>query len=119
MNTIQIFSCLLCAVGIGAGQLLFKLASNRMHSGQAFLQFDVVSVLAVSFGLYFVTSLFWVWILRSVPLSKGYTVLALVYVIVPLGAAMVFGETLAPRFWLGAILICAGIVLTVHGGMQQ
>lgn len=115
MNTIQILSCALCAVGIGAGQLLFKLASNRMQAGRAFLQLDVLSVLALSFGLYFVTSLFWVWILRSVPLSKGYMVLAIVYLIVPLGAALLFRETLAPSFWLGAILICAGIVLTVQG----
>jgi drug/metabolite transporter (DMT)-like permease len=118
MNTIQILSCVLCAVGIGAGQLLFKLASNRIHAGQSFLQFDVLSILALSFGVYFVTSLFWVWILRSVPLSKGYPVLALVYVMVPLSAAFLFRETLSPTFWLGVILICGGIVLTVQGGIK-
>lgn len=116
MNLYQILMCLLCALGTAVGQLLFKLASDRLRAGHGWESVQVAPVIALSFAVYVGTSFFWVWVLRSVPLSRGYAVLSLVYLMVPVGASFLFRETLTPMFWAGAALICAGIVLTTQGG---
>lgn len=116
MTPYQILLCLLCALGTTAGQLLFKLASDRLRQGHAWQSLEVAPVIALSFAVYMGTSLFWIWVLRSVPLSRGYAVLSLVYLLVPAGAVLLFRETLSPSFWAGAALICAGIILTLRGG---
>jgi drug/metabolite transporter (DMT)-like permease len=112
MGIQQILMCLMCAVATAAGQLLFKLASSRMGSSGSPLDLRVAPILALSFVVYFITSLAWVWVLRSVPLSRAYAVLSSVYLMVPIGATLFFHERLTGVFWLGASLICAGIVLT-------
>ena len=53
----------------------------------------------------------WIFALRSVPLSTAYPMVALSYVIIFLGSAALFGESLGWRHWAGALLIVAGIVL--------
>jgi len=54
-----------------------------------------------------------VWILRRLPLTTVIPVTALVYVLVPTGALLLFKERLRPQFWLGALLIMVGIAVSV------
>ena len=114
MNAADILKCILCAVGISAGQLLFKMAGNRLNSGVPALDSRVFLLVALSFALYAATSIFWIYLLKRIPLSTGYILLASTYFIVPLSASLLFGETLKPQYWLGALFIGFGIFITVR-----
>jgi len=46
-----------------------------------------------------------------VPLSVAYPLVALSYIVIFLGSAALFGESVTWRHWSGAALIVAGIVL--------
>ena len=68
--------------------------------------------------LYGGSTLLWVWILSRIPLSQAYPWVALGSIIVPLGARLLFGEMVKPVFWLGAVMIAAGIVVTQIGSTK-
>jgi drug/metabolite transporter (DMT)-like permease len=53
-----------------------------------------------------------IWILRRLPLTSVMPITALIYALVPMGASLFFGEKLRPKFWLGAFLIMAGIIMS-------
>jgi drug/metabolite transporter (DMT)-like permease len=62
---------------------------------------------------YLALSLVWVWLLRFTPLSRAYLFVALSFALVPLAAALAFGEPLSGRFLLGAVLTVCGLILVV------
>jgi len=101
------------AVLLAAGQMLFKIAADA-GSGrpipQAFLNVWMLAAVA----LYASATLLWVFILRSTPLSAAYPFAALGFVLVPLGAAVLFGEVLTLRYAAGIVLVVVGILLTVR-----
>ncbi len=102
-----------CVLGVTAGQLLFKTAAAAPRpDGEAwrlFLSPPLIAGLAV----YGVATIVWVWQLRSVPLTRAFPFMALGFVVTPLAASVLFQEATSPRYWLGALLICAGIVLSL------
>ena len=53
----------------------------------------------------------WLVALASFEISKAYALLGVNYLLVPLAAIGLFGERLPARGWLGALLVCAGILL--------
>jgi len=55
-------------------------------------------------------------VLSKVELSYAYPFLSLAYVVVAVGAWMLFGEALTPARLGGIALICAGTVLIAQGG---
>ena len=62
-------------------------------------------------GLYGLSTLLWVTALRDIPLSKAYAFVALAIALVPIGAAIFFHERLEPRYYLGLLLVVAGVVI--------
>ena len=52
-----------------------------------------------------------IWILRRLSLTTVIPITALVYVLVPTGALLLFKERLRPQFWIGALLIMVGIAV--------
>jgi multidrug transporter EmrE-like cation transporter len=108
----------LFSILLASGQLLFKRAAQTI-AGLPLS--SMAATLAVSGPLwtallvYGVSTLLWVWILSRIPLSQAYPWVALGSIIVPLGARLLFGEIVEPVFWLGAIMIAAGIVVTQIG----
>jgi len=102
------------AANVGA-QLLFKLAAQQV-AGETSMSGMVLRLIAVpsmwgALALYAVTTLAWVWVLRTVPLSVAYSAVALVFVFVPLLAVWLFKEPLTLQFALGTALIGAGVLL--------
>ena len=108
----------LFSVLLAGGQLLFKRAAQTI-AGLPLSQMAATLAVSVSLWtallLYGGATMLWVWILSRVPLSQAYPWVALGSIIVPLGARLLFGETVKPVFWLGAIMIAAGIVVTQIG----
>ncbi len=103
----------LCVLGIVVGQLLFKLGANAWSATGNFFAFKTLLTLGVAMALYAVTSLAWVWVLQKVDLGKVYPLMAMAFVLVPLGSHLIFGEKFQPQYFLGVALIAIGIVLTV------
>lgn len=105
-----------CVVGLAAGQLLFKAGANQLALGNSLFSLRVLGWLAPALALYATTTLAWVWLLKSTELGKIYPVMALAFVLVPLGSYLLFGESFSPRYFAGVALIIAGLLLTTHQG---
>lgn len=68
-------------------------------------------VFIVALAVYGAATLLWVAVLQQVPLSRAYAFTALTFVIVPVAAIFLFGETATPRFAIGVVLVIAGLLL--------
>ncbi len=106
------------ALGMAAGQLLFKLASARLAQNaplteRALALFGSPAFIA-ALALYFALSVLWVWVLSFTPLSRAYPFVALAFVLTPLLAAFTFSEPLTLRLLLGIGLILAGLLLVAR-----
>lgn len=114
MNALNTASLVLFAFLIAAGQFLFK------QSAVAVAGLSPTASLAglvrqpaffAALLLYGASTLLWVWILTRVPLSLAYPVVALGMILVPLIGWYFFGERLSAAYWIGAILIVAGMLV--------
>lgn len=103
----------LYSLGMACGQVLFKLAAVRSS------ELDIVRgpwgfanlYLILGLILYAGLTLVWVWILKSVPLSKAYPFVALAFVFTPLLSWAIFGELLNFTYLCGISLIAAGVIV--------
>ena len=108
----------LFSILLACGQLLFKRAAQTITGlplSRMAATLAVSGPLWTALLLYGGSTLLWVWILSRIPLSQAYPWVALGSIIVPLAARLLFGEIVEPVFWLGAIMIAAGIVVTQIG----
>lgn len=106
-------------LGVG-GQLTLKIGMTQVgrigaNAFEAPLQM-VARVLTTpmvigGLALYVVGAAVWLAVLSRVPLSLAYPVLALSYVITPVVAWMVLGETVPAARWIGLGTICLGVIL--------
>jgi drug/metabolite transporter (DMT)-like permease len=102
---------------LSGGQLLFKQAALNSQQVNAIgdlrhLIFNGWIWAAVI--LYGVATLLWVTILQRVPLSTAILFNALCFVLVPVAAAAIFGETLSWRHAVGGALIITGLVVVAR-----
>jgi drug/metabolite transporter (DMT)-like permease len=116
-SVLQIAVLAAYAVGMAAGQLLFKAAALRLPEQGGFAE----RLLSLAHNGYFLAAiaaylglaLVWLWVLSFTPLSRAYLFVALSFALVPLAAAVAFGEPLSGRFLLGAVLTVCGLILVV------
>ena len=97
---------------IALGQLLFKIASQRLSATGKELYmvlFDPVMILAL--GIYGGATLIWIYLLKFVPLSYAYSFMALTFLAVPILSIFFLGETLNLKYWIGTALIIAGLII--------
>jgi len=71
-------------------------------------------MLAAAFALYGATTLAWVWVLQEIELGRLYPLMALSFVLVPIGSYFVFGERFQPQYFVGIGLIMTGIVIAAR-----
>jgi multidrug transporter EmrE-like cation transporter len=112
LATARVLGLLLVTLMLGGGQLLFKLAAERLTLGQgnaalisSFISLPMLAALA----LYAVATVFWVYLLHGFALSRAYPFIALAFAIVPLMGWLALGEALGPRYWLGLGIMLAGL----------
>lgn len=105
---------LICVIGIAAGQLLFKLSAISLQRTESF--FDVRTALTIfsAFALYGVTTIAWIWVLQKIELGRIYPLMALAFVLVPVGSYMFLGERFQPQYFIGVVIIIVGIIVTVR-----
>jgi drug/metabolite transporter (DMT)-like permease len=64
--------------------------------------------------LYALSTFLWVWLLSRITLVQAYPWVATGVIIVPLLSMLIFGERVTSTYWLGAVLIVAGTILTQY-----
>ena len=102
----------ICVVLLMAvGQLLFKATAMAWQAHGTLLAPVPALRLIASLMVYGVATLAWIWVLQRVSLSLAYPLVALTFILVPLGTWFFYGETVGARYWMGMLLIVAGIVL--------
>ncbi len=119
---INIASLAVFAVTLAVGQALFKkvgLAMRGLPLGDGLLAVARAPAFYGALTLYGFATLLWIWILSRVPLSQAYPWAAVGMVIVPLLGWYLYGERIAPVFWVGAALVMAGIVVIQYGTPNQ
>lgn len=104
MSTFEFTLCLSAVLSSSVSQLCIKGASNSARRRLA------IGLLCAGVALLCGSVVLAVLALRSLPLSQLVSFAAFAYVLVPLGAYLVFQEVLTRRFWLGALCIVGGIV---------
>lgn len=105
---------LLCVLGISAGQILFKLSASHIQNSGTWLNLRGLVILSVALGLYGITTLAWVWVLQNIELGRAYPLMALAFVLVPIGSHFVFGERFQPQYFVGMTMIVIGIVVAAR-----
>lgn len=120
MSSVNVALLLLYAVGMSAGQMLFKMSADAAKRGGEgrFLAallgtWQFYAAIVVYGGL----ALAWIWILTRVPLSRAYPFVVLAFVLTPILAVVFFGETVGARYVFALTLILVGLgVLTTGSG---
>jgi len=100
------------ALALGGGQLLFKLAAQRLVVDRGFgalLGSFLTTPMAASLLVYAGATVLWVYLLHGFPLSRAYPFVALAFALVPLLSWLVFGEALGIRYAVGLTLMLCGL----------
>lgn len=107
------FIAFICVLGIAAGQILFKLSATSLQKSGSFFDPTTLLTLFSAFALYGITTIAWVWVLQKIELGKVYPLMALAFILVPIGSHLFFGERFQPQYFLGVAIIITGIVFAV------
>ena len=110
MNVYLAAGC--CVLGLAIGQILFKISATSLAESGSFFAVKTAATLLAAMCLYGITSVAWVWILQKVELGRVYPMMALAFVLVPIGSHLVFGEKFTPQYAIGVALIVVGIIIT-------
>lgn len=104
---------ILCVLGIAAGQIMFKISASALQRAGTFLDLKTLMILGSAFALYGLTTIAWVWVLQKIELGKAYPLMALAFVLVPIGSHFILGERFQMQYFVGVIFIMFGIILAV------
>ena len=106
-------AAVLCVIGLAAGQVLFKISATALSQSGSFFVIKTAAPLLAAMCLYGITSVAWIWVLQKVELGRVYPLMALAFVLVPLGSHLAFGERFQPQYFIGVVMIMAGIIIAV------
>ena len=115
MNSRVLLLLLASIVGVSVGQVLLRLAAQAERPGSAAWQAVALSVWTwMGLLVYGLTTLAWLAVLRELPLRMAYPFVGVAFVVVPVLAWAVLGEELRWSTLAGAVLIVAGIWVSVR-----
>jgi drug/metabolite transporter (DMT)-like permease len=117
MSTRWLLLTVLCVAMIAAGQMLFKVAASQWRIDGwtwATVRGFLSPALLAALVLYGLTTILWVLILRSVPLSAAFPLYALVFLMVPAASHFVLGEPWSWNTLIGGGVIVVGVIIAVR-----
>jgi len=79
----------------------------------SFFDSGTAVILVSALALYGVTTIAWVWVLQKIELGRAYPLMALAFVLVPIGSHVFLGERFQPQYFIGVALIMAGIITAI------
>ena len=100
---------ILCVVGIAVGQILFKLSAISLSETGSFFALKTFLTLVSAMLLYGITSIAWVWVLQKTDLGRVYPLMAIAFILVPIGSYLIFGERFQSQYFVGVVLIIIGV----------
>lgn len=106
---------------LSAGQFLFKRAGLAIEGRpltDGLWTLATLPVFYLSLAIYGMATVLWIYVLSRVPLTMAYPWMAGAMVIVPLLGLFLFGERVAPIFWVGIALIAVGLAITQLGAQR-
>lgn len=116
MTFVQAACALAVVFSIVFGQLLFKLSSRHIEHKQGIFQL-IQSFITWEFCLalvfYMSGTFLWVILLRTIELNKVYPFTALSFIILPVAAHYLFGESLGTQYLIGTAFFVFGLYLVV------
>ncbi|MGG6461973.1 EamA family transporter [Solilutibacter silvestris] len=117
MNILVLIAIVIAA---SIGQVLLKLAVAGVKHENSMQWLSLLHNVYFWGGVltYGLTSIAWLWALKTFPLSKAYPMLALTFVTVPLLAHLCFGETIKPINAVGIAVIVIGVILVNSGSVR-
>lgn len=104
----------ICVIGIAVGQILFKLSAASLKQTGSFFDPKTLAILFTAFALYGLTTIAWVWVLQKIDLGRVYPLMAMAFVLVPIGSYLFLGEKFQPQYFFGVALIVIGIIVAVR-----
>lgn len=104
---------LVCVGGIAGGQILFRLAAERIDGQRLLASLLVNHWLWVALVVYGLATLLWIHVLRTAPLNRVYPLFALAFVVVPIVEHFVWQQPLRWQSWAGGGLIALGVAISV------
>jgi undecaprenyl phosphate-alpha-L-ara4N flippase subunit ArnE len=108
--------CVIFALSIAGGQILFKYAAlswSAADKSQNLLLALLSPPLVCALALYGASAFLWIYILKSAPLSKAYAISMAGSALVPLAAWLIFGEAVGLQYWVGFVLMLTGVYLCI------
>lgn len=105
---------ILCVCALAAGQILFKISAAALAAHGSFIAPKVLAPLLAAFAVYAIATIGWVWVLQRVELGRAYPLMALAFVLVPIGSYIFFGERFSTQYFAGVALIVVGIIVAVR-----
>jgi len=97
-----------CVLAISVGQVLFKVTAGSSPDG-SFLMKLMQPLLLLALFIYGLATVFWIWLLQTVPLNVAYPYMALAFLFVPIMSALFLDEKVEIGTWIGSILIMIGV----------
>ena len=119
MTLVQAGQLSVFAILIAAGQILFKRAADSEPPLRRLV--DVVGLAGNGYVwgalvIYGGATVYWIYLLQQMPLTRAYPFAALSFILVPALAWLVFGDVLTPRYMIGVALIVAGLYFSSAAG---
>lgn len=122
LSALQIGLLLVYAICMSIGQLLFKIAAISMNSAPVqsnstfewLLRLIVNPYFLAAAAIYTALSVMWVWLLGFTPLARAYPFVAVAFIATPLLGYAAFSEPLTPQFYVGMVLVVAGLLLVMR-----
>jgi len=106
----------ICVVAMSMGQLLFKRAGIELQLANTWFSVRPLLFTWAAFVVSGLSMLFWISLLRHVPLSRAHPFMALSFFIVPLSSYLIFRESLSIGYAAGIALVLSGLVVIVRFG---
>lgn len=104
----------LCVLGIAVGQILFKLSAISLNQTGSYFAPKTAAMLILALSLYGISTLAWIWVLQKLELGRVYPLMALAFVLVPIGSHYILGERFHEQYFVGIAIIMVGIIITVR-----
>lgn len=102
---------LVCVIILVIGQILFKQVALALSKSLSItnLSLPILGLGVLSIALYGVSTIIWVLVLQTVPISKAYPFFAFGFVLVPLAGVVFFNESLSVGQVVGIALVSIGV----------
>lgn len=114
MTITQFMLIFATVLALSFGQVLFKLSASSTGFNFFGRSLDMVSpTLFCAIIVYAFATIMWLFVLKITPLRIAYPLAGLAFIFVPMLSFLLVGEQLHWNTFIGAIIICIGIWISI------